>query len=1459
MSTTLEMDINQEYLKNLSPTDISQFVRLEQCERYLRLRLHEKSINRNFMQNYGVFPQPIPPLLNLSGGDFEKEVETTISKGFLKFNFAAEPIGNRTLHNDNIRIILLVKSLAIGQTIVVFQARLQLSLDGWEIRGDIDLIRLERDKNGLLHILIIDIKSSTYVKVEHRLQVAFYQAMLVQLFEEANISYVSMDIGILYSGQADVIKASLPEEAAQYEKQRELATKLFGTKDIFLEIIADKEAYLESVYDLVTGPNSAAHRIASTAFDKLPYYLSYKCDGCLYNEFCMKLSVEKDDLSVLPYMSARDKSALKNAGVNTIHQTATLKEIVRSNNSQTGNEQIELVPALGKESIVKKIAATWPVGPRLDEIIHRARLYRKWKKDNIEAITYIPSKGYGSLPYCDTYQNPNLVRIYIDAQLDHLQDRIYMLGSLVVCSEKGVESPQRRKSIVYITDKAPEQAEKERQLFIDWIRDTLKAVVDLAAPDEDGKKRAPIHVIFFNKNEQRILLEGLARNFSTVLGTTPLYDFMTQIAAFDSPIATFLDQEIKELKNYPMVCQSLQAVAAYLKFDWNKGENYRELFKERMFDFWGKLDNSDGTSSWYTNRSRFGSQIPLEFAYAAWNCLPSLPSPNSKTADPFAPYRDVTTDQIKGFQARRLEAMECIAKDFKGNQFTEKQSFNLPDLAHFTDRARNLAAALDEFLTIERHVELNSWKAIRHIAPERRVLMGETLLLRYYETDQPGDIASINRENERRRLLKEQYRAAYLAAKPGAKQVRLPKEQKDETDWSQEGLQVRLRLETTGVDSELEEILSLTRLEEGSRFILYPRLTSDERLQSDKRIDFTPTPKQMLYGTRADLINLVIERNEQGRAISGYADLRLQSNPITLKRGYAFTSMDRPLIDGKLYTVDGDPNNYYGYWCSEVTEALCSFEDGKELGHNTLYDRVKNLSQAQVSWPQVAADAQARFLAGLDGLKSAGVLHDFEPSKRAYIGAHGQDPILLVQGPPGTGKSYSTAFAIFARIQGAMAAGIKFHVYVSCKTHAATDVLIENILNVQNKLKKLSIEHPAIFSSFIDLRLLELPLFRVAPNNKPPVGINTLTKDYAKTGGQDNNVDELAKYPWCIVAALPGGIRGMIRGKWKKEDGLLGHYFCHCLVLDEASQMNIPEAMMASLPLYPNGQIIVVGDHRQMPPIVHHDWDSEPRRTFQDYKTYESLFAALVMLKPPMIKFEESFRLHRVMAEFLRQEIYQKDGINYHSKRKNLLAAFEHSDSFANAVLSSEHPIIVVVHEESESQTKNPFEQELIAPVLRALADENLYKLNAIDGLGVVVPHRMQRMAIKTAFPFLQTRASQDSEETRSAVDTVERFQGGERNVILVSATESDREYVMASSKFLLDPRRLTVAMSRAKEKMILVAARSVFSLFDADEETFANLQMWKNLLRRHCIEKLWEGERLGKSVEVWGSGLKEN
>jgi hypothetical protein len=149
---------------------------------------------------------------------------------------------------------------------------------------------------------------------------------------------------------------------------------------------------------------------------------------------------------------------------------------------------------------------------------------------------------------------------------------------------------------------------------------------------------------------------------------------------------------------------------------------------------------------------------------------------------------------------RRLEAMEHVANGMQGNPYTQKTPFVLPDLAHYEDKARDLAHALHKFVMIERFVALNDWKAIRHATPEQRVLMGETLLVRYVEPDQEPGVAEQNREHQRRYQKRKEYEAALKAANPD-KPFKPTKEQSAECRWSPEGLRVKLRLETAGVDS----------------------------------------------------------------------------------------------------------------------------------------------------------------------------------------------------------------------------------------------------------------------------------------------------------------------------------------------------------------------------------------------------------------------------------------------------------------------------------------------------------------------------------------------------------------------------------------------------------------------------------------------------------------------------------
>ncbi len=1442
--------------RSISPTDISQFVRLEQCERYLRLRLRERAEGEDFLLQYDVARQEVSPILTRSGAALEEQVETDVRASYPAFRFTDER--RRIVHvaHDNDRLVELITDVSPGQAYILMQPRIEAVIAGWRLRGDVDLLRVERDIGGTLRLLIADMKSSTASKVEHHLQVAFYHEMLATLLAERGIAHDGIDLAILYRGPARESLLTPAEDLETQAAQRADAEATFGTTAGLLDRVADVDAYLGSVRDLVTGDESTARRLLETDFGDIPFHLSYKCDGCLYNEFCMKRSAATDDLSLLPHLTEQDKHSLKRSGIHTTRELAALKTLTRGGITYADGEQrpaISLVPVSGREEACRALAATWPVGPRLDELIHRALRYARWKDHSVDALSYIPNSGYSSLPYSDAEQNPNLVTIYLDAQHDALLDRIYMLGALVIGRERGRETPRRRRSIVRLAEGPPDSDEREQALFLDWITETLRAIVEVAAPNAAGEARAPIHLVFINGLAQRALLDGLARHASTILGATALYDFVTQLAAYDSPIASYLEQEIREHKNYPMICQSLQSVAAFLKFDWNAPEPYRKLFRARQFDFWGKFDappdgaaEVPGLDGWFTSRARFDSQIPLEYAYVAWGELP-LPEEGD---DPFRHYRQATPELLRGYHARRLEAMEHIARDFKGNKQTSQREFDLPDLAAFEEVARTLAHALDEFVTIERHVELATWKRERLPDPEQRVLAGTTLIVQYLEEDQEPGVASQNRENARRRVLREELRAKWREQNPDAKQVRLPKDQREKSDWTNRDMRFRLRISTDDVACDLEEALRLTTIRDDAWLVIYPRWTVDSRLPETERYRFTPTVKQLLYGMRCTLERVEIDRDDHGRAERAWAIVRMNGPGGGGPAGYGFGTMadnERPLEPGETYTLDANPNNINAGRAHGMIRGLI---DG---GKSTLYDILADVERPDPDWSEAAIAGQSRFLAGLDALHAAGVLHDFEASKREFIGEHGGAPLLLVQGPPGTGKSYSTAFAVLARIQGAMAANRDFRVLLSCKTHAATDVLLQNVAEAQAELARRWTTHSALMREFFDERLLHLPLYRLRPKGDVPAGVTPLPRDSDRADGQPKAVKRLQGQRWLVAAGTPGSIYSLITGEWKTKD-LFGHHLFDCLVLDEASQMSLPEAIMAALPLGPAGNVIVVGDHRQMPPIVQHDWASEPRRSFHQFRTYESLFLALMALDPPIIRFAESFRLHADMAEFLRREIYVHDGIAYHSNRHAVLADHPISDDFIAAVLAPEHPLTVVVHDETSSQVRNDFERRLMTPVLTTLADARAFGLDSRDGLGVVVPHRAQRASLQEELARLMGPLSDLDDAVVTAVDTVERFQGGERTAILIGATESDRDYVLANGEFLLDPRRLTVAMSRAKRKLVLVASRSVFEVFSADEETFTHAQLWKNLLRHTCTERVWSGTRHGHTVTVWGN-----
>ena len=77
------------------------------------------------------------------------------------------------------------------------------------------------------------------------------------------------------------------------------------------------------------------------------------------------------------------------------------------------------------------------------------------------------------------------------------------------------------------------------------------------------------------------------------------------------------------------------------------------------------------------------------------------------------------------------------------------------------------------------------------------------------------------------------------------------------------------------------------------------------------------------------------------------------------------------------------------------------------------------------------------------------------------------------------------------------------------------------------------------------------------------------TVEEERAPGEGRTVDAILAERWCVAAATPGGVYQTIKERWEKA--LFGRDLIDCLVLDEASQMNVPVAAIAALPLKPDG------------------------------------------------------------------------------------------------------------------------------------------------------------------------------------------------------------------------------------------------------------------------------------------------
>ncbi len=550
---------------------------------------------------------------------------------------------------------------------------------------------------------------------------------------------------------------------------------------------------------------------------------------------------------------------------------------------------------------------------------------------------------------------------------------------------------------------------------------------------------------------------------------------------------------------------------------------------------------------------------------------------------------------------------------------------------------------------------------------------------------------------------------------------------------------------------------------------------------------------------------------------------------------------------------------YRSFISKEVASMILGCENSgleKLVSENLLKDSAKNLETHQAA---MNTDMMDKFDLNLS-------------QRKAALEALGDSPISLIQGPPGTGKTL-TSVAIIAQLVQKIRSGEK--ILVCAPSNTAIDDLtlkliqagLQNVIRVYSGSRERT---QRINPTLKDISLLSKALaksheFGEKIINDPLFGFGDDSGTESDFFSDFHHSERLNRGPFPFSRELYSIFQEEMRKGFPKRP----HYFkelhskinqgghllakelesyrylkekfeyevleearivcCTCstasqkilqnfafqnVFIDEAAQCSEPETL---IPLTLGAKkVILVGDDKQLGPIFNCE---EVKSAGLDRSLFERL---LPRVKHEMLDYQ--YRMHDLIAEFPSKNFYDGKLKTHHSvflnHDKNSISFFRFKPL---RFINIESP-----EERLGTSWTNPKEAKVIIRFTKFLVKNGVNPMN----IGIITPYAKQK-------ELLQDRIPKHFFLSQVKIASVDEFQGGEKDYILLSTVRSNTERNIG---FLRDERRLNVAITRARYGLVIFGNTELLS-FDEN---------WKKLIEFCENKRCLQNENL-EPINIFG------